>query len=114
MKRVKNEVTGKMETHFQGRITKITDLGLSNSNGKPYCVCTIEYENIKGESKKSSGIIYSNSMNAVDFQNGDECNVRALPPNDKGEVLLIADPLSSIPQRATVEDFELEEDTVKA
>lgn len=67
MRKVKNETTGKEDMQFSGKLISISDKVLQNSNNKNYKVVTVEFEDLKGNIQKASGICYEgNYKNGVE------------------------------------------------
>ena len=55
----KNPVTGNPTAQFQAKlVSELSEKVLTNSNGKNYRICTVEFENSKGDIQQSSASIY--------------------------------------------------------
>jgi hypothetical protein len=55
----KNPVTGNPTAQFQAKlVSELSENVLQNSNKKNYRICTVEFENSKGEIQRASASIY--------------------------------------------------------
>jgi len=115
MKKVKNEVTGVVEVHFDSTVVSIGDTVLENSNGKSYVVGTVEFE-ANGQTHRASALMYTKQIESANVQVGTKCNCRALPPRT-GETtsLLILDPIMAAQKaEASVFGFATAEQSIPA
>tara|TARA_B110000503_G_C7007864_1_gene354378 strand:+ start:281 stop:634 length:354 start_codon:yes stop_codon:yes gene_type:complete len=102
--KVINEVTGQVETQFEGKLISIGGKVQENSNGKEYLVGTIQFENSKGDKVQRSAII-----NKKNFDYGMEIGNSYLCRAVNGEqgVLISVSHLTQA-ARASVSDFAFE------
>jgi len=102
MKPVINEVTGKTDLNFNGKLISIGTTVLANSNGKEFVVGTIEFVSQQGEKVQRSAQIYKASL-----EKGMEAGRSYLctaSKGDNGEVYIRASHLV-VAERASADDF---------
>jgi hypothetical protein len=75
-----NEVTGKMEVQFQGTLTSVSAETKENSNGKKYHTVGIQFQNAKGETLNTVGI-----MHQANFEKGVTVGEKYLCTGSKGD-----------------------------